>query len=101
MTIKDVTPDLDTSGILKKIITCTPGEFIFATYDSTKDEILTSEVIQGVMSYCQDNGCPCLFLPESNEQVAVALQDYDAESLRRLEGLVHQALQKKSKILLT
>jgi hypothetical protein len=101
MNIQEIRANSDGTIDLKKIITCTPGEFIFATYDSTKDEVLTSEVIQEVISYCQDNGCPCLVLPESNEQIAVALQDYDAESLRRLEGLVHQALQKKSKILLT
>ena len=87
--------------ILKQIITCQEGEFIFATYDSTKDPDITSDEIQEVVNYCQENGCKCLFLPESNEQVSVALQDLDAEQLRRLEGLVHEALQKKSKIILS
>lgn len=87
--------------VLKKIITCQEGEFIFATYDSTKDPEITSEEIQEVVSYCQENGCKCLFLPEKDDQVAVALQDFDAEQLRRLEGLVHEALMKKSKIILT
>lgn len=86
---------------LKQIITCQEGEFIFATYDSTKDPDITSDEIQEVVNYCQENGCKCLFLPESNEQVSVALQDLDAEQLRRLEGLVHEALQKKSKIILS
>ena len=86
---------------IKNIIKCQEGEFIFVTYDSTKDPEMTSDIIQEVISYCQDNNCKCLFLPESDEKVAVALQDYDAESLRRLEGLVHQALQKKSKIILS
>lgn len=85
---------------LKEIIKCQEGEFIFATYDATKDPEITSDEIQELISYCQENGCKCLFLPETNEQVAVALQDYDAEALRRLEGLVHDALMKKSKILL-
>lgn len=89
------------NDVLKKIITCKEGEFIFATYDSSKDPDMTSDVIQEVTQYCIDNNCKCLFLPESNEQVAVSLQDYDAESLRRLEGLVHQALQKKSRIILS
>ena len=87
--------------VLKKIITCKEGEFIFATYDATKDPDITSEEIQEVIKYCQDNGCQCLFLPESDEQVSVALQDFDAEALRRLERLVHEALMKKSKIILT
>ena len=87
--------------VLKKIIKCTEGEFIFATYDSTKDPDITSQEINELISYCKDNGCPCLFLPETDEQISIALQDYDAESLRRLEGLVHEALQKKSKIILT
>lgn len=86
---------------LKKIIKCQEGEFIFATYDSTKDPEITSDEIQELINYCQENGCKCLFLPEASDQVAVALQDYDAESLRRLEGLVHEALMKKSKIILT
>lgn len=86
---------------IKKVIKCQEGEFIFATYDSTKDPDLTSDVIEEVVQYCQENGCKCLFLPETDEKIAVALQDYDAESLRRLEGLVHQALQKKSKIILS
>lgn len=86
--------------VLKKIITCKEGEFIFATYDSTKDPDMTSDIIKALISYCQENGCKCLVMPESDEQAAVALQDYDAESLRRLEQLVHEALQKKSKLIL-
>lgn len=86
---------------LKQIITCQEGEFIFATYDATKDPDITSDEIQEVVNYCQENGCKCLFLPESNEQAAVSLQDLDAEQLRRLEALVHSALQKKSKIILS
>lgn len=85
---------------LKKIITCQEGEFIFATYDSTKDPEITSDEIQELMKYCQENGCKCLFLPEKDEQVSVSLQDFDAEQLRRLEGLVHEALLKKSKLIL-
>lgn len=85
---------------LKKIIKCKEGEFIFATYDSEKDPELNSELIQEIMTYCQDNNCQCLFLPEKNEQVSVALQDFDAEALRRLEKIVHDALMKKSKIIL-
>lgn len=86
--------------VLKKIIKCKEGEFIFATYDSTKDPEITSDEIQELVNYCQENGCKCLFLPEKDEQVSVALQDFDAQSLRRLEGLVHEALMKKSKIIL-
>lgn len=89
------------SETLKKIITCKEGEFIFATYDSTKDPEIASDEINELMQYCKDNNCPCLFLPETNEQISLALQDYDAESLRRLEALVHEALMKKSKIILT
>ena len=89
------------NDVLKKIITCKEGEFIFATYDSAKDPDATSDVIQEVIKYCQDIGCQCLFLPEADDQVAVALQDFDAEALRRLEKLVHEALQKKSKIILS
>lgn len=86
---------------LKKIITCKEDEFIFATYDTTKDPDMTSDVIQEVTQYCMENNCRCLFLPEGDDKVAVALQDFDAESLRRLEKLVHEALQKKSKIILS
>lgn len=85
---------------LKSIIKCQEGEFIFATYDATKDPDITSEEIQEVVNYCQDNGCQCLFLPEADEQVAVALQDFSADQLRSLEKIVHEALQKKSKIIL-
>ena len=89
------------NDVLKKIITCKEGEFIFATYDSAKDPDATSEIVQDVISYCQDNGCQCLFLPEADDQVAVALQDFSAEQLRKLEKLVQEALQKKSKIILS
>lgn len=85
---------------LKKIITCKEGEFIFAVYDKTKDPDITSDAMQELISYCQDNGCPCLMLPDTDEDVSLALQDFDAEALRRLEKLVHEALQKKSKIIL-
>ena len=87
--------------VLKKIIKCQPGEFIFATYDATKDPEITSDEIQEVIKYCQENDCQCLFLPEKDDQVAVALQDFDAEALRKLEKIVHEALQKKSKIILS
>lgn len=86
---------------LKSVIKCQEGEFLFATYDATKDPEITSDEVQELIKYCQENGCQCLFLPESNDQVAVALQDFDAEALRRLEGIVHAALQKKSKIILS
>ena len=86
--------------VLKTVIKCQPGEFLFATYDATKDPEITSDEIQELISYCQDNGCQCVFLPESNEQVSVAIQDFDAETLRRLEKIFHDALQKKSKIIL-
>lgn len=85
---------------LKSIIKCQEGEFIFATYDAAKDPDITSEEIQEVVNYCQDNGCQCLFLPAADDQVAVALQDFSADQLRRLEKIVHEALQKKSKIIL-
>jgi hypothetical protein len=88
------------NDVLKKLIKCEEGEFIFVTYDSTKDPDMTSDALQDLISYCQDNGCKCLCLPETNDKIAVALQDYDAEALRRLEGLVHQALLKKSKLIL-
>jgi hypothetical protein len=86
--------------VVKKIITCKEGEFIFVTYDSSKDPEIASDEIKEIMSYCQDNGCQCLFLPEKDEQVSVALQDFDADALRRLEKKVHEALQKKSKLIL-
>lgn len=86
---------------LKSVIKCQEGEFIFATYDSTKDPEITSDEIQELMSYCQENGCKCLFLPENDEQVKVAIQDFDAEQLRRLQGIINDALQKKSKIILS
>ena len=86
---------------LKKIIKCQEGEFIFAVYDKTKDPEITSDALQELISFCQENNCKCLVLPDKDEEVAIALQDYDAEALRRLEKLVHDALQKKSKIILT
>lgn len=86
--------------VLKSVIKCQPGEFLFATYDATKDPEITSDEIQEVIKYCQENDCQCLFLPEANEQVAVALQDFEADALRRLEKIVHDALQKKSKLIL-
>ena len=86
---------------LKSVIKCQEGEFLFATYDATKDPEITSDEVQEVIKYCQDNGCQCLFLPENNDQVALALQDFDADALRRLEKIVHEALQKKSKIILS
>lgn len=95
MEIKEINQDA-----LKKIITCKAGEFIFVTYDANKDPELASDIIQEVMQYCQDNGCQCLFLPDSDDKVSVALQDFDAPALRRLEKIVQDALQKKSKLIL-
>ena len=85
---------------IKKILKCKEGEFLFATYDSSKDADASSEIIQEMLAYCQENGCQCLFLPETDDQVSVALQDFNAEQLRKLEKLVHEALMKKSKIIL-
>ena len=95
MEIKEINQDA-----LKKIITCKEGEFIFATYDASKDPELSSDIIKALIQYCEDNGCRCLLLPESDEQVSVSLKDMDAEALRRLAALIQDALQKKSKIIL-
>ena len=35
---------------LKEVIKCQEGEFIFATYDATKDPDITSEEIQELIS---------------------------------------------------
>ena len=36
--------------VLKKIIKCKEGEFLFATYDATKDPEITSDEIQEVIN---------------------------------------------------
>lgn len=92
---------LNKDGEIFEVLKCKADEILFVRYDDTKDAENTSVVLNDILEYCQDNGMDCLILPKSDEKVDIALEQMDAESLRRLENKVHTHLQKKSPIILT
>lgn len=83
-----------------EILKCQVGEFVFITYDGSKDPEMTSDVLNDVIEFCQENDTPCLCIPKDDEQFSVSLSQMDAIQLRRLSDRIQTELQKKSKIVL-
>lgn len=82
------------------ILKCQQGEFVFITYDSTKDPQITSNVIEDIIEFCNENDTPCLCIPKDDEQFSLSISQMDATQLRRLDDRIQSELKKKSKIIL-
>ena len=83
-----------------EVFKCNVGEFVFITYDPSKDPEATSELLNEIIEFCQDNDTPCLCIPKDDEQFAVSLSQMDATQLRRLSDRIQAEIKKKSKIIL-
>ena len=83
-----------------EILKCNADEFVFITYDGSKDPEMTSDVLNDVIEFCQENGTPCLCVPKDDTQFDVSLSQMDASQLRRLDERIQAEIKKKSKIIL-
>jgi len=85
---------------LVELIKCKSDEILFARYDSKKDPDLTSELIKEMMTQCQDLGVPCMFMPMSDEDVYLELEQWDVDRLRNFDNKIQEIIRKKSPIII-
>lgn len=83
-----------------EVLKCQAGDFVFISYDSSKDPDMTSNVLMDVMDFCRENETPCLCIPKDDTQFSVSLSQMDATQLRRLSDRIQAEIKKKSKIIL-
>ena len=86
---------------LANILKCKSDEILFVRYDSTKDPEATSELMNEIFDTCQELGIPCMFIPMSDEQVYLELEQWEVERLRNFDNKLQEIIKKKSPIILT
>ena len=86
---------------LVSVLKCKTDEILFVRYDSSKDPEATSDLLNDIISQCQELGVACLCLPESDDQVYVALEQWEVDRLRKLDTKLQEIIRKKSPIIIT
>ena len=86
---------------LAEILKCKTDEILFVRYDSTKDPEATSELMNEIFSNCQELGVPCMFIPMSDDQVLLELEQWEVDRLRNFDNKLQEIIRKKSPIILT
>lgn len=86
---------------LAEVLKCKTDEILFVRYDSTKDPEATSELMNEIFSTCQELELPCMFLPLSDDQVYLELEQWDVDRLRNFDNKLQEIIRKKSPIILT
>lgn len=85
---------------LIEILKCKTDEIIFARYDPTKDPEATSNLVDAVLSYCQDLDVACMFIPQSDDDVYLQLEQWDIDRLRNFDSKLQAIIRKKSPLIL-
>ena len=85
---------------LANILKCKADEILFVRYDSTKDPEATSELMNEIFDTCQELGIPCMFIPMSDEQVYLELEQWEVDRLRNFDNKLQEIIKKKSPIIL-
>lgn len=96
MSIVEIKKDSDLVELLK----CKTDEILFVRYDPEKDADATSELLQDILTHCQDLGVPCLCLPKSDDAVYLELEQWDVDRLRKFDNKLQEIIRKKSPIIL-
>lgn len=86
---------------LVEVLRCKTDEFLFVRYDPTKDSTATSDLLNEIFAQCQALDVPCMFMPKSDDDVYVELEQWDVERLRRFDNKLQEIIRKKSPIILT
>ena len=86
---------------LATVLKCKEDEILFVRYDSSKDPEATSALMNEIYSTCQDLGVPCMFIPLSDDQVYLELEQWEVDRLRNFDNKIQELIRKKSPIILT
>ncbi len=84
-----------------EILKCKTDEILFIRYDAQRDPDATSELVNELFAYCQDNDTPCMFLPQSDDAVYLELEQWDVDRLKKFDAKLQEIIRKKSPIILT
>ena len=84
-----------------ELVKCKTDEILFVRYDSTKDPEATADLINEIISCCQELEIPCLCIPKSDEDVYLELEQWEVDRLRKFDTKLQELIRKKSPIILT
>ena len=84
-----------------EVLKCKDDEILFVRYDSTKDPEATSDLLNDLISYCQEMGIPCMRIPKTDDAVYLELEQWEVDRLRNLDNKLQEIIRKKSPIILT
>jgi len=85
---------------LVEVIKCNTDEILFVRYDPGKDPEASAELIDAIFAYCTDYSMPCLFIPMSDDDVYLQLEQWELDRLRKLNSKLESIIKKKSPIIL-
>jgi hypothetical protein len=86
---------------LVELVKCKKDEILFIRYDSAKDPELTSNLINDIMEACRKLDIMVMFLPISDEQVYIDLEQWDVARLRNFDNKLQEIIKKKSPLILS
>lgn len=86
---------------LVELVKCKKDEILFIRYDSAKDPDLTSDLLNDIMGACKKLDIMVMFLPMSDEQVYIDLEQWDVARLRNFANKLQEIIKKKSPLILT
>ena len=79
---------------------CKTDEILFISYDHTLDPDMTSELLNEVLEFCNENEVACLVIPKNEKMFDVQLEQMDVTRLRKLDERIQSEIKKKSKVIL-
>lgn len=86
---------------LVELVKCKKDEILFIRYDSAKDPDLTSDLLNDIIGVCKKLDIMVMFLPMSDEQVYIDLEQWDVARLRNFDNKLQEIIKKKSPLILT
>ena len=84
-----------------EVLKCKTDEILFVRYDSAKNPEATSELLNEIFTQCQALDVPCMFIPMSDDDVYLELEQWEVDRLRKFDNKLQEIIRKKSPIILT
>ena len=84
-----------------QVLKCKTDEILFVRYDAKKNPDATSELLNEIFTQCQALDVPCMFMPMSDEDVYLELEQWEVDRLRNFDNKLQELIRKKSPIILT
>ena len=85
---------------IAELIKCKADEILFVRYDSNKDPDATSDLMNDIFTQCQALDVPCMFMPLSDDDVYLELEQWELDRLRKFDNKLQEIIKKKSPIIL-